>query len=89
MSSFSIRLSILTAPRLVVVFSDCDQRIDPRRFVRNGFFFDVAFATGLAALAPGCVTGWHGGGWFRLWSEEQESFIRKLCSAISVERSHG
>ena len=50
--------------------------------------FEVAFATGLAALAPGCVTGWHRGGWLRLWSEEQESFVRKLASAISVERSH-
>jgi lactate dehydrogenase-like 2-hydroxyacid dehydrogenase len=40
--------------------------------------FDVAFATGLAALAPGCITGWHGRGWLRLWSEERESFVRNL-----------
>ena len=49
--------------------------------------FDVAFATGLAALTPGCVIGWHDGDWLRLWSEERERFVRKLAYAISVEGS--
>lgn len=40
-----------------------------------------------AALAPGWATGWHGGDWLRLWPEERESFVRKLASAISVERN--
>ena len=59
----------------------------PAKYMReaSSINFQRSVRYGLAALAPGCVTGCHGGGWLRLRSEERESFVRKLVSAISVE----